>query len=560
MRLAGMAASIGADILTEAYGALKAGRVGEARHLFQVAVDRDGTAKAYEGLSWAALAQDDGPATIAARKAAYRLYSTTDEPVSAARMAMWLAKDHDDFRGEVAIANGWLARARRLLEDQPMAPEHGWLPVLECWGTDADERDPASIAERARTAMDVARRCGDRDLEILAIGFEGLALVDAGRVDDGMQRLDEAAAAALGGEINEELWSLVIFCLLIFACARVQDFPRATEWCETMREAADRMRHVGSQGICRAHYGAVLTQSGDWGAAEAALAESVRCFDASWPPYKAEALADLAELRRRQGRLQEAGDLLEQATAHPRATLVRARCALDLGRGEEAAELADRYLRRFPANSALHCVGGLEAMVRACVAAGRSGQADAALAELDDIAKRVATPAIRAAACAARATLAEGTGRPHEARICFEDAVDLYARAGMTFETASARCDLAELLAVLGRKDVARAEVAAAQVDFERLGATHQFRRAAALLARIEQAATEGRGPKAGVLTRRQAQVLRHVAAGRTNREIAAELGLSEKTVDRHLGNILLRLDVPSRAAAAALAERHRLI
>jgi len=560
MRLTGMAALTGKDILAEAYAALKAGRAGEARRLFQLAVDRDGTAKAYEGLSWAALSQDDGPATIAARKAAYRLYSVADEPVAAARMAMWLAKDHDDFRGEVAIANGWLARARRLLEDQPTAPEHGWLPVLECWGTDADQRDPASIAERARTAMDVARQCGDRDLEILAIGFEGLALVDAGRVDDGMQRLDEAAAAVMGGEIAEELWSLVIFCLLIFACARVQDFARATEWCETMREAADRMRHVGSQGICRAHYGAVLTQCGDWGAAEAALAESVRCFDASWPPYKAEALADLAELRRRQGRLQEAGDLLDQAAAHPRATLVRARCALDLGRGEEAAELAARYLRRFPGNSALHRVGGLEAMVRAAVAAGRAVHADAALAELDDIAERVATPAIRAAACAARATLAEGTGRPHEARIHFEDAVDFYARAGMTFEAESARCDLAELLAVLGREDIARAEVAAAQAAFEALGATHQLRRAAALLERISRAAAGEAGPEPGALTPRQVQVLHHVAAGRTNREIAAELGLSEKTVDRHLGNILLRLEVPSRAAAAALAERRGLI
>ena len=223
-------------------------------------------------------------------------------------------------------------------------------------------------------------------------------------------------------------------------------------------------------------------------------------------------------------------------------------------------ELADRYLRRFPEGSALHRVGGLEAMVRAAVAAGRTRQADAALAELDDIAERVATLAIRAAACAAKATLAAGTGRANDARICFEDAVDLYAQAGMRFEAACARCDLAELLVVLGRVDIARAEAAAAQADFEALGATHQSRCAAALLARIERAAAGGAGPKPGVLTPRQAEVLRHVAAGRTNREIVAELGLSEKTVDRHLGNILLRLEVPSRAAAAALAERHGLI
>ena len=556
-----MAETFGTDALDQAYAILKAGRVATARRLFEEAVTRDGTAEAHEGLSCAALAQDDGAATIAARRAAFRLYCAAEQPIAAARMAMWLAKDHDDFRGEVAVANGWLARARRLLDGQPMAPEHGWLPILECWGTDADERDPALIAQRARTAMEVARYCGDRDLEILAIGFEGLALVDAGQIDDGMQRLDEAAAAVLGGELDEALWALVIFCLLIFACTRVQDFGRAAEWCNTMREAAERMRHTGSQGICKAHYGALLTQSGDWGAAEAALAESVRCFEASWPPYRAEALADLAELRRRQGRLQEASELLDRAAAHPRATLVRAHCALDLGRAEEAVELAERYLRRFPDNSALHRVGGLEALVRATVAAGRPEQAEAALAELDAVAERVATPPMRAVACAAYATQAAATGRLEEARVGFEDAVDLYAPAGMVFEAASAHCDLAELLAVLGRTDGARAEAEAAHGEFAKLGATHHSKRAAALVSRLARTTCDpGDRARPGALTLRQIEVLRRVATGHTNKEIAAELALSVKTVDRHLDNIFDRLGVSSRAAAVARAAEQALI
>ena len=556
-----MAETFGTDALDQAYAILKAGRVATARRLFEEAVTRDGTAEAHEGLSWAALAQDDGAATIAARRAAFRLYCAAEQPIAAARMAMWLAKDHDDFRGEVAVANGWLARARRLLDGQPMAPEHGWLPILECWGTDADERDPALIAQRARTAMEVARYCGDRDLEILAIGFEGLALVDAGQIDDGMQRLDEAAAAVLGGELDEALWALVIFCLLIFACTRVQDFGRAAEWCNTMREAAERMRHTGSQGICKAHYGALLTQSGDWGAAEAALAESVRCFEASWPPYRAEAQADLAELRRRQGRLQEASELLDRAAAHPRATLVRAHCALDLGRAEEAVELAERYLRRFPDNSALHRVGGLEALVRATVAAGRPEQAEAALAELDAVAERVATPPMRAVACAAYATQAAATGRLEEARVGFEDAVDLYAPAGMVFEAASAHCDLAELLAVLGRTDGARAEAEAAHGEFAKLGATHHSKRAAALVSRLARTTCDpGDRARPGALTLRQIEVLRRVATGHTNKQIAAELALSVKTVDRHLDNIFDRLGVSSRAAAVALAAEQALI
>lgn len=546
------------DAVARGYSALKAGRAEEARELFTEAVSDHGSAEAYEGLSWATLALDDGASTIAARQAAYRLYRAANEPVAAARMAMWLAKDHDDFRGEATLANGWLARARRLLEDQPTAPEHGWLPILESWGTTASERDPDVVADGARQAIAVARQCGERDLELLGIAFEGLALVDAGRVPEGMARLDEAAAAVTADELDEPLWALVVFCLLIFACTRVRDFARAVEWCETMRNEADRMRHTGGQGICRAHYGAVLTQCGDWDRAEETLAEAVRCFEASWPPYRAEALTDLAELRRRQGRLGEAGELLDGAASMPRAALVRARCALDLGRSAEALDSAERYLRRFPETSALHRVEGLEVLVRAAVAAGETARAEAALAELDSIAHRVATSPLLAMASAARAILAAATGRAAEARVGFEDAVDLHARAGTAFDAAVARVELAELLPALGRNDAARAEAAAALETFERLGAYHLAQRASALEARIaraKRAASTGEE-----LTHRQVEVLRRVADGQTNKEIAAELSLSEKTVDRHLSNVFDRLGVSSRAAAVALAIERALI
>jgi LuxR family transcriptional regulator, maltose regulon positive regulatory protein len=549
------------DALAEGYSALRAGRAQDARKIFAAAVAIHGSAEAHEGLGWAALALDDGASTIAARQTAYRLYRASEAPVSAARMAMWLAKDHDDFRGEAALANGWLALARRLLENQPTVPEHGWLLILESWGTTASERDPEIVADGARRAIAVARQCGDRDLELLGIGFEGLALVDSGRVEDGMARLDEAAAAATVGEFDEPLWSLVIFCLLIFACAKVRDFPRAAEWCETMRDLADRMRHTGSQGICRAHYGAVLTQCGNWDRAEETLANAVRYFEASWPPYRAEALADLAELRRRQGRLGEAGELLDRAASVPRAALVRARCALDVGQSENAVDTTERYLRRFPETSAMHRVEGLDVLVRAAVAAGQTSRAETALAELEAIVRRVATPPLLGMANAARATLAAATGRTEDARAGFEDAIDLYARAGLTFDAAVARVDLAELLSALNRGDAARAEIASALAVFDTLGATHLARRAKALDGRFARAMhSERAGDSDERLTPRQVEVLRLVAEGLTNREIATELALSEKTVDRHLSNVFDRLGVSSRAAAVALALEYDVI
>ena len=535
------------------YAALRDGRAEQARAIFEAAVVEHGSAEAQEGLSWAARALDDGDAAIAARQAAYRLYRDANAPVAAARMAMWLAKDHDDFRGAAALANGWLARARRLLADQPLAPEHGWLPVLECWGSQADERDPEDVVAGTRRAIEVARACGDRDLELLGIAFEGLALVDAGRVEAGMARLDEAAAATSAGEFDQPIWALVVFCNLIFACERVRDFSRAAGWCETMREAAEQMRHTGSLGLCRAHLGVVLTECGDWGAAEETLERAARHFAASWPPYAAEPTARPAELRRRQGRLAEAGQLLDAAVGTPRAALVRGRCALDLGRADDGLDCAARYLRRFPETSALHRVEGLELMVRAAVAAGQIGRAREALAELEDIASRVATTPLEAAAAASRATLAAVERRMADAQAGFEDAIDLYTRAGMKFDAALACMELAEILAALGRGAAASAEAAGARIALEALGADHLARRAAALESRIvpsdrREAACE----VVEGLTRRQAEVLRHVAGGATNREVAAALALSEKTVDRHLSNAFDRLGVSSRAAAVA--------
>lgn len=159
---------------------------------------------------------------------------------------------------------------------------------------------------------------------------------------------------------------------------------------------------------------------------------------------------------------------------------------------------------------------------------------------------------------AARASLAAATGRTEEARAGFEDAIDLYARAGMTFDAAVARVDLAELLSALDRDVAARAEAAAAVAVFEDLGATLLARRASALESRISRATrAAGAGDE---LTPRQTEVLRRVAGGQTNKEIAAELSLSEKTVDRHVSNVFDRLGVSSRAAAVALAVQRNLI
>jgi LuxR family transcriptional regulator, maltose regulon positive regulatory protein len=269
----------------------------------------------------------------------------------------------------------------------------------------------------------------------------------------------------------------------------------------------------------------------------------------------------LAELRRRQGRIEEATALLERAAAHPLVTLVRARLALDLGRNEDALELAERHLRQIPQSNRLQRAAGLEPLIRASTAAGRNEKAAQAAAELEAIADLVGTLPLCATACLSKAVVASAAIRPEEARASFEDAVDFFERAGMPFDAARARLELAEVLVALGRMERAQEEAESACTKLEALGARLYVERAAALSARIARRLKLGRGASSGSeLTARQIEILRLVAAGNTNKEIAAALFLSEKTVDRHLSNIFDKLGVSSRTAAATSAAKRKLI
>lgn len=547
--------------LAHAQAALDRGDWRVAHAGFEHALATAETAEAWEGLSWAALGLDDGEQAIHARQAAYRLYRHAGDDVSAARMAMWAGKDHEEFRGELAVARGWRQRAHRLLQAQPTVPEHGWLALLDCWAALQLGEDPEQARRCAGDAINVAEQCNEPDIGIVALAVDGLALVGAGKVDDGMKRLDEAATAVLGGELRHEIWSLVVFCLLIYACERVRDLGRAAQWCEMMREAADRIRHTASQGICRTHYAAVLTFGGRWDEAEATLAEAAARFEASWPPQVAETHVRLAELRRRQGRAEEAAADLRRFEWHPLAMLGLAELALDAGRIEDAEALVERFLRHVPVTNRLARAPGLELLVRIDADTGHRQRAAATLAQLEAVADAVGTDPLRATTGFAEALVAARAGEAERARAGFEDAVMLFDRCGLPFEAARARLELAELLVSLDRLERAREEALAARQVLADLGAGLLLPRGDALVERIDRRMAGHATAAADTpLTPRQTEVLRLVAQGLSNREIAAALGISDHTVHRHVGNILLRLDAPTRAAAASRAASRGLI
>lgn len=543
------------DPLALGWAELSEARWDAARAFFEESLAIEETPEAFEGLSWAAWWVDDGPVVFEARERAYRLYKRTEEPASAARMATWLACDQLDFHGAWAVASGWLRRAHRLLDPLEPGADHGWLDFFE--GYLAQEAGETAMAEKlARRATELGRRFGAPDLEMLGLALQGATLVSRARVGEGMRCLDEATAAALEGEATIPISSAWAFCFLVNACIAVRDYERAFEWNDRIADFAERYGSRYMLAFCRAEYGAVHVWRGRWAEAEAVLAASVEDFLHSRPAWVASSLVGLAELRRRQGRGEEAVLLLDQAGPHSAAQLCRARIALDRGDARRAGELAERFLRQVPAHRRLSRAPALELLVRARTARGELEEAVTALTGLRDIEREVGTAPLRAGADLAEGMLAAGRGDHERARTLLEDAVDRFERSGGVCEAAEGRVELATSLLALGRAEGAEREALAALVRLRALGAATQAARAQRVL---DVCARDGRSPLPDV-TPREREVLGLLADGLTNQQIAERLVVSEHTVHRHVTNILRKLDLPSRTAAAAHAVRSGLL
>jgi len=538
------------------YEALTQGAWERARACFEAALEEEVTPEALEGLSWSAWWLDDAGAVFDARKRAYRLYRKQGDAAGAARMATWMAVDHLDFHGALAVASGWLQRAHRLLDPLEPGPEHGWLAFHD--GYVASMRGEADKAEELGAyAAELGRRFEVADVEMLGLALEGATLVARARVEEGMRCLDEATALALEGQAEIPISSAWACCFLVTACTLARDYERAFEWCDRIAEFAQRYGSRYMLGFCRAEYGVVHLWRGRWTEAEAVLRASAEDFSRSRPAMVGAPLVGLAELRRRQGRRAEAEALLDQAGPSSKALLCRARLALDEGDALRAVELLERLLRQVPADGRLDRAPALELLVSARVARGELDEAGSALAPLREIERLVDTPPLRASVDLAEGMLEAARGDHGRARALLEDAVDRFQRSGAPFEAALARIALATSLAALGRTDPAEREAAAALECLLELGADAEAERGRQIL--DASARDDSRSPLPEV-TSREREVLRLLAEGLTNQQIAKRLVVSEHTVHRHVTNILRKLNLPSRTAAAAYAFRHGLL
>jgi len=546
------------DPLAAGWAALRAGDWQGARMCFERAVESDESPEAFEGLGWAAYCLDDDALTIEARERAYHLCRERGDDQAAARLAAWLAADWAEFRGAGAVCNG-LAPACPSAARRSRALCRSWL-AGRARGVDDHRRRPGHRSAPRHQAAELGRRFGVVELEMLGLALEGRALVSDGDLDEGMRRLDEATVLALSGEA--ELLSCVAWacCYLISACEQVRDYDRAGQWCRQVGEFCARHGIGLLLGVCRAKYAGVLTWQGRWEEAENEVALATEGLAASRPPMVGEALVRLAELRRLQGRFDEAEDLFTRCEGDPRALIGRAALALDRRCAGEAAELAERFLRRYVGPQRIERAPGLEVAVRAYTELGEHDRAREALGDLRELATRVGTRPLRAALLIAEATLASAGGDRTAARRWLEDAVDVLAGSNARYEIGRARVDLAAVLAVDGRTKDARSQIETALADFRQLGAAAEVARAEAMLGGLVPVEQPNRreGPLGG-LSPREREVLTLVAEGLTNHQIAARLVVSEHTVHRHVTSILRKLGLPSRTAAAAAAARHGL-
>jgi DNA-binding CsgD family transcriptional regulator len=506
------------------------------------------TARDLEGLADSAWWTSRFQESVETRTKAYAAYAAQGDDLRSAGVAARLAIEHF-VRDEHSVGAGFLMRARRHAEAVPEGAEHGFLAMVEATVA-RFSGDTEGAVELADRAVEVGQRVGDRDLVAMSLHTKGLALIDAGRIAEGLPLMDEAMAAVVAGDLSP-YFTGIIYCALIGACLELSDVRRAGEWSDAAREWCESLPSSAPfPGMCRVNRAELARLRGLWTEAEAEAVRATDELEPFDPGLAASALVQVGEIRRRMGDLTGAEQAFARAQElggdpQPGMALLR------LARGKvEPSRTALRLALAGEAQPARR-VRLLAADVHAAIEAGALDDARAGADEIGTIAFEARTPAFEAAAAMAAGAVHLAEGDVARALERLPRAAAAWQDLRLPYETAQARALRGRALRAGGDEEGARAELRAALESFERLGAAPDAEATARLLG----------GPEAlpRGLTAREAEVLRLVAAGKTNRDIAVELVISEHTVARHLQNMFAKLGVSSRAAATAYAYEHGL-
>ncbi len=525
-----------------------------AKHSSRAVLDPEESAEIFSGLAEALWWLGEIRKAFDCWERAYSGFRQRTEPAQAAFVAIQLALLYNANLGNHAAAAGWVARAARLVDEYALEPLRGWVLIAKA----VDSADPSQHEALARQAHQLGRASEDRDLELCALTQIGVALVDQGRITEGMAFHDEAMAGALAGEGQLDT---VVFtaCEMMTSYSRCAQYQRMAQWIRAADRFVERYGCPYLNASCRTHYGEVLFATGEWARAEQELRVALRLSEYSLPAVQAKALARLAELRLAQGRLEEAEQLLTGFEDYSVSAPMCTRIHLLQGRFTLAAATARRWLEvigenRLESTLLLELLGEAEIGQGQVEAAAGRGRTLAELGNTLDCQVMLARgERLQGRALAAAS---DPAAKQH-----LDAALREFARLEMPFEAARTRLMLSRALRELD-PEIAEAEARAALTVFKNLGAVPEAEAATTVLREIENTIRKGTGeiPDLAGLSQREIEVLRLVAQGLSDKEIATKLVLSRHTVHRHISNILTKLDLPSRAAAAAYAARYGLL
>jgi len=481
----------------------------------------------------------------------HRAHLDAGEPLAALRCAFWIGVTLAS-RGDLGQASGWLARAQRILDRvRGDRVEKGYLLLPTVFEHEASGNWEAAAAVAAEAAA-IGERFDDPDLFALAAHEQGHILIKTGRFGEGLRLLDESMVAVSAGELSP-IVSGIVYCGVILACQDAYEVGRAQEWTAALSGWCERQPDlVAFTGRCLVHRAEIMQLQGAWSEAlEEARRAAERCLQGENPAAAGEALYRQGEVHRMRGEFGLAEDAYREASRRgrePQPGLAQLRLAQ--GR-PDAAEAAIRRVVSETAEAGRRAAL-LPAYVEVTMAVGDLEAARGACRELEAIAEGHEEHALGAMAAQARGAIELAEGSASAALPSLRRAGEVWERLRAPYHAARVRELVGLTCRALGDQDTAALELEAARTAFSDLGAAPDLSRLDSL--------PGGTPAEAHDLTDRELEVLRHVAAGETNKAIAATLVLSERTVDRHVSNIFAKLGVSSRTAAAAYAHRNRLV
>ena len=549
----------------EGLQALEAGRQAFASRQWRAAFDLLSAADAESPLDAPDLVQLADAAyllgrdevAVAAWTRAHHLFVERGDRLRAARVGFWLSLCFA-LGGNGAQGGGWLSKSQRLIQDEhdSNSPEHGFLLVMSgLFATFKGNGEQAlPLFEQAAS---LGERSGDSDLLVVSLLSHGQVLIERQRIEEGIALLDEAMVIVTSGQVTP-IMAGIVYCAVILSCQSVYDYERAHEWTVALHKwCGSQPELVAFRGQCLVHRSEVIQLKGDWAAALAEAERACELASGRSERLMGRALYQQAELHRVAGNLQQADEAYREAGARgfepqPGVSLLR------LAQGDVKAAAAS--IRRVASEAGSYQGPGagtqrieiLGPLAEIMIACGELEAARAAAAELAAVADATKMPFLQAEAARAMGASLLASGEPGPALVALREAWALWQRLDAPFESARTRVLIGRACDQLGDRETATLHVEAATAVFERLGAEVEL-----ATLRDDKRGSTGASVE---LSGREREVLSLVATGKTNRQIATNLGISEHTVARHVSNIFNKIGVSSRTAASAFAFEHDLL